>query len=374
MKKVRSIPTQEHARTLALGIQAPYNKTKNIDSYFDEFLHLIDTNEVTCEKTIFMKLRTIDNAYFLTSGKLQELKKICDDNNIEHVILSETLIPQQERNLNEILDCKIFDRTMLILEIFEKHAVTAEGKTQVQIAMLQHRRSRVSGKGLHMAQQSGVIGFKSGPGETAKERELRYIDQHILKYKRRLEAIDRARSTQRKKRFNAGVKQFCLIGYTNAGKSTLLNRLTKSNVLAQDKLFATLDTTTRELFVDSKKRGVISDTVGFIQQLPHKLINAFKSTLSELQYADLLLHVIDASNPNWHEHIDVVRETLDDLQVHKPMVYIFNKMDLLEKELASKEFYARLNQFGRYQPNVFISATDDDGVAQLIEFLSQNNI
>lgn len=373
MKKVRSISTQDNAKTLALGINAPYNKTKNIDSYFDEFVHLIETNEVECEKTIFMKLRSVDNAYFLTSGKLQELKEICDDNNIEHVIISETLSAQQERNLSEVLDCRIFDRTMLILEIFEKHAVTAEGKTQVQIAMLQHRRSRVSGKGLHMAQQSGVIGFRSGPGETAKERELRYIDQHILKYKHRLEAIDRARSTQRKKRLNAGVKQFCLIGYTNAGKSTLLNRLTKSDVLAQDKLFATLDTTTRELFVDSKKRGVISDTVGFIQQLPHKLIDAFKSTLLELQYADLLLHVIDASDPNWHEHIDVVRETLDDLQVKKPMLYIFNKMDLLENQLSPKDLYARLNQFGRYQPNVFVSATDDDGVDQLLDFLSQND-
>ena len=256
------------------------------------------------------------------------ISKICAlKMRFEQVIISEPLTTQQVRNLGNVLECDIIDRTELILEIFDESAHSAEGKTQVAIAKWQHLKSRVSGKGIHLSQQAGGIGIRAGAGETLKEKEIRHINQQIQRLKKELDRIQRARDTQRKRRHNNQVPQLCLIGYTNAGKSTLLNILTKSNVLAEDKLFATLDTTTRELFVNGEKKGVISDTVGFIQQLPHRLIEAFKSTLSELKYANLLLHVIDISDPNWQEHIEVVHKILDEIGIEKEMLYVFNKGD-----------------------------------------------
>jgi GTP-binding protein HflX len=279
-------------KVLLVGIHALYNKTTYIKSYFEEFINLVKSNGITYDEITYIKLRSIDAGTFITEGHLDDIKKICDEKNIDEVILSEPISPQQERNLHDYLHCRIFDRTQLILEIFEKSAHSAEGKAQINIAMLEYLKSRLAGKGIHLSQQSGVMGLRGGFGETAKEKERRHIDDHILKLKRQLEQLGKTRETQRKQRLKSKLPLFCLIGYTNTGKSTILNALTKSNVLAEDKLFATLDTTTRELFINSKKKGLISDTVGFIQLLPHHLIEAFKSTLSELKYADLLLQVV----------------------------------------------------------------------------------
>lgn len=354
--------TKTHSPTLIIGVEAPYNKTVNIDSYYQEFLNLVRTNGTEYDQAIFVKLREIDPGYFLTKGKLQEVKEIVDKHNITDIIISEPLSVQQERNLHDFLHCKIHDRTRLILEIFEKAAHTAEGKIQVAIAMLQFDKSRLAGQGIYLSQQAGQIGNR-GPGETLKERETRHIETAILKMRRQLESLEKARATQRKRRLNNQIPHIAIVGYTNAGKSTLLNALTKSNVLAEDKLFATLDTTTRELYIDSKKKGLISDTVGFIQQLPHQLIEAFKSTLSELQYADLLLHVIDISDPNWEAHIKVVLNILAELEVDKPMLYVFNKADRVSD-------FAQLEQsISRYQPHVIISAQSKEGLAPLTEFL-----
>jgi len=350
-------------KILLLGIHAPYNRTKDIDSYFEEFINLARSNGVPYNETMFIKLREIDAAYFLTKGKLDELKKFCDENNIEEVIISEALTAQQERNIDQFLHCRVFDRQQLILEIFEKSAHSAEGKAQVALAMFQHRKTRLAGKGIHMSQQKGGIGGR-GPGETAKEKETRHIENAMLKLKDNLKKIQHVRTTQRKQRLTSGIPHICIIGYTNAGKSTLLNTLTKSNVLAEDKLFATLDTTTRELFIDGKKKGLISDTVGFIQQLPHHLVEAFKSTLSELQYADLLLQVIDLSDGNWESHIQVVHEILDDLGVNKPMIYVFNKID---KVADINDFSGAL---GRYQPHVLVSAQSKEGLQPLTDVLA----
>ncbi len=353
-----------YPKTLLLGIHAPYNQTKNVDSYFEEFLNLAKTNHIKNFETHFLKLRDVDTAYFLTKGKLEEVKELCKKHDIEQVIISEMLSPQQERNLSDYFDCNVFDRTQLILEIFEKSAHSAEGKAQVGIAMLQYQKSRLAGKGIHFSQQGGVRGMRGGYGETAKEKERRHIESSMLKLKKILEQLQKTRETQRKKRITSGIPQVCIIGYTNAGKSTLLNALTKSNVLAEDRLFATLDTTTRELFIDNQKVGTISDTVGFIQQLPPHLIEAFKSTLSELQYADLLVHVVDISDQNWEDHIRVVHEILDELDVQKEMIYVFNKIDKV----------ADLDQFSgiirKYQPQVFISAQDKESVKPLREFLA----
>lgn len=354
--------TKTHSPTLIIGVDAPYNKTVNIDSYYQEFLALVRSNGTEYDQAIFVKLREIDPGYFLTKGKLQEVKEIVDKHHITDVIISEPLSVQQERNLNDFLHCKIHDRTRLILEIFEKSAHTAEGKLQVAIAMLQFDKSRLAGQGIYLSQQAGQIGNR-GPGETLKERETRHIETAILKMRRQLESLEKARATQRKRRITNQIPHIALVGYTNAGKSTILNALTKSNVLAEDKLFATLDTTTRELYVDGKKKGLISDTVGFIQQLPHQLIEAFKSTLSELQYADLLLHVIDIADPNWEAHIKVVLNILVELEVDKPMLFVFNKADRVA-DLAALE-----QSISRYQPHVIVSAQSKEGLAPLTEFL-----
>lgn len=356
--------TKTHPKTLIIGIEAPYNRTVNIDSYFQEFLSLVRTNQIEYDQSLFIKLREIDPGYFLTKGKLQEIKEVVDKHEIKELILSEPLTLQQERNLNDFLHCKIYDRTRLILEIFEKAAHTAEGKIQVAIAMLQFDKSRLAGQGIFLSQQAGVIGNR-GPGETLKERETRHIENAILKLKRNLETLEKARATQRKRRLTSQIPLICLVGYTNAGKSTILNALTKSNVLAEDKLFATLDTTTRELYLDGQKKGLISDTVGFIQQLPHQLIEAFKSTLSELQYADLLLHVIDAADPNWENHIKVVMAILHELKIDKPMLYVFNKTDKVADLESLKQ------QINRYEPHVIISAQSKTGLKSLQDFLKK---
>ena len=350
-------------KVLLLGIYAAYNKTTFVDSYFEEFINLVKTNGIVYDEVFFFKLRDIDSGTFISKGKLAEIAALCEKHNIDEVIVSEPLTPQQERNLSNYLHCKVFDRTHLILEIFEKAAISAEGKTQVEIAMLQHRKSRLAGKGIQMSQQSGVLGMRGGFGETLKEKERRHIEDTVLKLTRQLSKIDQIRETQRKKRLNQQIPLICLIGYTNAGKSTILNALTNSNVLAEDKLFATLDTTTRELYIGSQKKVLLSDTVGFIQLLPPQLINAFKSTLAELHYAQLLLHIIDIADPNWQHHTSIVMNILHELEVDKPMLYVFNKADKIEMTTSLQQ------QIEKYQPNVVISATNEETIKPLTNFL-----
>lgn len=363
MKREAQYNAADYPKTLLLGIHAPYNQSKYIDTYFEEFINLAKTNDVQNYETLFIKLRDIDTTFFLTKGKLSEIKEYCEKHEIEEIIVSEILSAQQERNMSDFLDCKVFDRTQLILEIFEKSAHSAEGKTQVGIAMLQYQKSRLAGKGIHMNQQAGIRGMRGGYGETAKEKERRHIENTELKLRRELVQLQKTRETQRKKRLSSGTRHICIIGYTNAGKSTILNALTNSDVLAEDRLFATLDTTTRELFLDKKKIGIISDTVGFIQQLPHSLIASFKSTLSELQYADLLLHVVDISDPNWESQINVVHDILEELEVQKDMLYVFNKID---KAHNINELSGALAQ---YRPHVLISALDKKSIQPLMDYI-----
>lgn len=367
MAKKEFYLTQEAPTSVLVAVDAPGNRTVYMDSYFEEFVNLAKTAGYPSENMIIIKLRDIDSGNFFSKGKLQEIKDMIQKVDAEKVIISERLSPMQTRNLEDFFECSVVDRTDLILDIFEKAALSSEGKTQVAIARLQHKKSRLAGKGVHLDQQTGVTGLRGGAGEKAKERERRHIENHILKMKRSLESIQNSRTVQRKQRLENKVPIICLIGYTNAGKSTILNALTKSDVLAEDKLFATLDTTTRALFVGGTQKGVISDTVGFIQQLPHHLIEAFKSTLSELQFADLLLHVIDASDPNWKSHIAIVHEILLSLGVEKKMLYVFNKIDkvhdLDELKIQAQEF----------QPHVFISAKKKENLKPLIAYLKEWN-
>jgi GTP-binding protein HflX len=361
------IPNQP-INTLLVGICAPYNMAKDPSPYYQEFVSLAQTNNLPTDHTLFFRLRTIDSAYFIGKGKLEDIQKYCQEHAIEQVVISEQLSNQQERNLADLLNCAVIDRTELILEIFEKAAHSAEGKLQVEIAAFKHRKSRLAGKGIHMSQQMGTVGFRSGPGETAKERETRYLENMILTMRKKLNRLEKVRETQRKQRVTNRIPLICLIGYTNAGKSTILNTLTKSAVLAEDKLFATLDTTTRELYINGLKKGLLSDTVGFIQNLPHQLIEAFKSTLAELQYADLLLHVIDISNADWENQIKVTLKTLHDIGVdNKPMLHVFNKADLLPEEALNHI------PFDQYKPHIIINATNKEGINPLVNFLAMWN-
>lgn len=367
MAKRESISTDFLKKTLLIGVQSPYNKTDDIQAYYEEFLNLASTYGVKDFVNINVKLRTIDPGHFFTKGKLAEIKAIFDEGNFDDIIISDMLSPQQERNLNDMFDCPIMDRTRLILAIFEKSATTSEGKLQVEIAKFEFAKTRVTGHGVHLDQQAGSIGVRSGPGETMKEATMRHLNHSILTLKKHLEKLEKARATQRKQRLNQQVPQICLVGYTNAGKSSILNALTNSNVLAKDQLFATLDTTTRQLVINGKKIGLLSDTVGFIQQLPHQLIESFKSTLAELSFASLLLVVIDISDNNWKSHIDVVLKTLDDIEIEKEILFVFNKTDKLTK----KELEKRLSEFGFFSPYVAVSCIKTNGLNSLKKYLEK---
>lgn len=364
MSTKKLIDTAAKSNVLTIGVQTPRNKTFEPESYYREFQNLVETSGATPKKEIRIKLRTIDNGYFFTKGKLAELIAACADKNFDEVILSEPLNLQQARNLKDALNTPIIDRTELILRIFEQGAQSAEGKLQVEMALLRHEKSRLAGQGIHLSQQAGQIGGK-GPGETAKEKALQHLERAINQTRKELEQLEKVRAVQRKRRLLNKTPQIAIVGYTNAGKSTLLNTLTNSDILAENKLFATLDTTTRELFIGGKKKGTISDTVGFIQNLPHSLIKAFKSTLSELQHADLLIHVVDLSDKNWRNHILVVTKTLEEIKADRiPTVIAFNKLDkaLLqekEKEQIKKEFPS----------SVFISAKNKASITPLVELL-----
>lgn len=370
MSPKKPVPTNQKTQNVLLfGVYSPKNRELAKEDYFEEFLSLVKTLGVEYDDTVFTKLRTIDKAYFLTKGKRQELLAICKEKEIDQVFISDILSPLQERNLEDFLGCTVYDRERLILEIFQNSAHTSEGKIQVEIAQLEYYKTRLSGKGAQLAQQAGHIGTR-GPGETEKELIKRHLTEKFRQARKRLDTLKKSRDVQRKKRLASSLPLICLVGYTNAGKSSIINLLTKSSVLAEDKLFATLDTTTRELFVDKKKKGLISDTVGFISQLPHHLIEAFKSTLDELNYADLLLHVVDVSNRSWKGQIDVVQNTLDELGVDcKEMLYIFNKTDqLTEEEL--EELKEKLEE---YHPHALTHATSKAGLSELIDFLKKHS-
>ncbi len=354
-------------KTAIVGIFGPHNRMRNPQYYYDEFVSLVNTFGEGYDESYFTKVRTIDNNHFFTKGKLEELTKFCIDNEIKQVIFSEPLSPVQERNLEDALCCPVMDRENLILNIFSNSAKTAEGKIQTEIAVIEFMRTRLVGKGKEFAQQSGFIGTR-GPGETYKEEIKRHFADKTRQARKKLEALQNARVVQRKQRLETNTPLISIIGYTNAGKSSLLNRLTKSDILAEDKLFATLDTTTRELFLDHKRKYLISDTVGFISNLPHNLIAAFKSTLDELTFAHLLLHVVDVSNPSWEDQIDVVNETLRDLGVStKPVMYVFNKMD----KLSSEEREALQERLAEYTPAVFIHTMSKEGSAPLLEAIKK---
>jgi len=320
-------PTPETA--IIVGVITPQSSRWDVRDHLNELEQLARTAGATVTDRVTQSLSSINPATFIGSGKVKEIKRLVKERGSDLVIFDDDLSPVQVRNIEQQIGCKLLDRSGLILDIFASRAQTAAAKTQVELAQLQYLRTRLTRRWTHLSRQEGGIGTK-GPGETQIETDRRLIDDRIAKLKEQLEKIDQQRVTQRKGRSSHTRVSF--VGYTNAGKSTLMNALSESDVLAENRLFATLDATTRSVTLGDSKEVLISDTVGFIRKLPHRLIESFKSTLDEVRESDVLVHVVDVTHPRFEDHMGIVSETLEELGAKdKPTLVVFNKIDALEK-------------------------------------------
>lgn len=308
-----------------IGVVLKLQDEQQAFEYLDELEFLARTYQLETLKIFTQKLERPDKATFIGKGKLQEVADYVKANNVDVVIFDDELSPSQQRNLEKVLGKKILDRTTLILEIFEQRAQTAHAKTQVQLAQYQYMLPRLTGMWTHLERQRGGTGTRGGAGEKEIETDRRIVRDKIALLKQRLKEIDKQMATQRKSR--GELIRVALVGYTNVGKSTIMNLLSKSEVLAENKLFATLDTTVRKVTIDNVY-FLLSDTVGFIRKLPTQLVESFKSTLDEVREADLLVHVVDISHKNFEDHYHVVNQTLHDIGAgDKPVLLVFNKID-----------------------------------------------
>lgn len=297
------------------------------EACLDELEELVRTAGAVAVARSVQKRERVHPGHYLGKGKIEELKMMVEAYGASGVVCDDELSPAQLKNLEKMLETKVMDRTIVILDIFAGRAISGEGKIQVELAQLKYRLSRLTGMGASMSRLGGGIGTR-GPGEKKLETDRRYIKERISELNSAAKEIQTHRELLRNQRGKKGNPVVSLVGYTNAGKSTLINKLTDAGVLAEDKLFATLDTTTRKVELPNGSEILLTDTVGFIQKLPHHLVQAFRATLEELKYADILLHVVDASNPNRQEQMQVVYKTLDDLGCEDtPVITIFNKMD-----------------------------------------------
>lgn len=311
-------------RAVLVGLITPEQDEERAKEYIEELAFLAETAGATSDKFFFQKLDHANPRTFVGAGKLQEIKSYIIENSIELVIFDDELTPTQLRNIEGELKVLVLDRTNLILDIFAKRAQTANAKTQVELAQLQYLLPRLTRMWTHLERQRGGIGMR-GPGETQIETDRRLILNKISLLKKNLQNIDKQMTTQRKNR--GKLIRVALVGYTNVGKSTIMNMLSKSDVFAENKLFATLDTTVRKVIVDNLP-FLLTDTVGFIRKLPHNLIESFKSTLDEVREADLLVHIVDISHPNFEEQLVVVNQTLKEIDpTEKPTILVFNKID-----------------------------------------------
>ncbi|MBE5945902.1 MAG: GTPase HflX [Lachnospiraceae bacterium] len=313
---------------------------EDIDVNLDELEELVKTAGAKVVGRLVQKKEHVDNVTYIGSGKTEELCELIHELGATGVVCDDELSPVQLKNLEEILDTKVMDRTMVILDIFAGRATTREGKIQVELAQLKYRSSRLIGMRNSLSRLGGGIGTR-GPGEKKLEIDRRIIKDRIAQLQRELEDVKQHRQIMRKQRMAGNLPIVSIVGYTNAGKSTLLNRLTDAGVLEEDKLFATLDPTSRNYKLMNGQEIILTDTVGFIRKLPHHLINAFRSTLEEAKYADIIIHLVDISNPQADNHILTVYETLDGLGVNdKPIITAFNKIDKVEEIPAIKDFRA----------------------------------
>ena len=351
--------TEERVILLAVSTE----DTAQAEDSLDELEELVATAGAVTVDRMIQNRENIHPGTYLGKGKIEEVKGRLWETGATGVVCDDELTPAQLRNLEEALDTKVMDRTMVILDIFASRANTREGKIQVELAQLKYRAARLVGLRSSLSRLGGGIGTR-GPGEKKLEMDRRLIHERIGQLKRELEDVKRHREIQRSRRGSSGIPVAAIVGYTNAGKSTLLNRLTGAGILAEDKLFATLDPTTRNLEMPDGQKLLLTDTVGFIRKLPHHLIEAFKSTLEEAKYSDIILHVVDCSNPQMDMHMLVVYDTLRQLEVKdKMMITVYNKLDRIAEPVRLKDMSAD------YQ--VRISAKNGDGLDTLMDTLSQ---
>ena len=349
--------TQTVEKVILIGVST--GDSDMMKESLDELEELADTAGAVTVGKVIQNLPQIQQGTYIGTGKIAEICNLIAETGATGVICDDELSPAQLKNLEEGLGTKVMDRTLLILDIFAARASTSEGKIQVELAQLKYRLARLVGLRSSLSRLGGGIGTR-GPGEKKLEMDRRLIKDRIAQLNRELAEVKRHREVIRSKRSREHVSVAAIVGYTNAGKSTLLNKLTGAGVLEEDKLFATLDPTTRMLELESGQEILMTDTVGFIRKLPHHLIEAFKSTLEEAKYADLILHVVDTANPQMDEQMYTVYETLTNLEVKdKPIITVFNKQDLAEEGLIIRDFHADYT--------VKISAKKGDGLSELLQ-------
>jgi GTP-binding protein HflX len=364
---------ENEERAVLVGLIHKDQTDQQVQEYLDELAFLAETAGAVAVKRFTQKLQHPDSRTFVGKGKLEEIKDYISGKNIRVVIFDDELSGAQINNIEKAIDAKTIDRSDLILDIFARRAKTAQAKAQVELAQYQYLLPRLRGMWKHLERLGGGIGTR-GPGETEIETDRRIVREKISLLKRKLAEIDKQSFTQRKDR--GEFIRVALVGYTNVGKSTVMNLLSKRNVFAENKLFATLDTTTSKIVFENTP-FLLSDTVGFIRKLPHHLVESFKSTLDEVREADILLHMVDISHPNYEDQMGVVNKTLQDLKAYdKPVITIFNKMDLYERytfdewlnEETKTEILNDLKERWQRETNgntVFISATEKKNIDQL---------
>ncbi len=345
----------------------------HFDAELDELSQLALTAGLKPVAKMTCKRKAPDAALFVGSGKADEIKFMAEQMGAKEVLFDQSLSPAQQRNLERHLGLPVNDRTLLILEIFGQRARSHDGKLQVELARLQYLSTRLVRRWSHLERQRGGIGTRGGPGETQIELDRRMINDAIKRTKDRLSKVKKQRSTQRRQRDRRNSFNVSLVGYTNAGKSTLFNALVKARAYAADQLFATLDTTTRQLYLGEAGRSAsVSDTVGFIRDLPHGLIDAFQATLQEAADADLLLHVVDASNPNYPEQMNEVKRVLREIGAEDvPQWLIFNKIDTIPPERQPLEMFDLYEVDGAPLKRLFVSAQSGQGVPMLRQMLAE---
>ena len=360
------------ARAILVGVQ--FGGSRGFDDTLDELALLAESAGDVAVARVIARRKSPDPALFVGTGKADEIKALVQAHQAEAVLFDQALSPAQQRNLERHLGVAVADRTMLILEIFGERAQSHEGKLQVELARLQYLATRLVRRWSHLERQRGGIGNRGGPGEAQLELDRRIIDERVKSVKQRLDKVKKQRSTQSRSRERNQTFRVSLVGYTNAGKSTLFNNLVKAQTYAADQLFATLDTTTRQFFLEDAVRSVsLSDTVGFIRELPHKLVEAFEATLREATDADLLLHVVDAASPALTEQMAQVQKVLLSIGAEQvPQILVFNKCDKLE---VSQRPRAMVDTYeidsGVGLPRIFISAVSGEGLPQLKELIAE---
>jgi len=350
-------------KVLLVGVQTNRGTRQQVEESLQELAALTDTAGAVVSDMVIQNLPRPQPRYYIGEGKVFEISQIVSEKGIDLIIFDEELSPSQQRNLEDTIGVRVIDRTCLILDIFARRARSREGKIQVELAQLNYLLPRLTGRGVMMSRLGGGIGTR-GPGETKLEMDRRRIKERISKLKRDLEVVRKTRELHRKKRETYHIPVISLVGYTNSGKSTLFNFITKSSVLAEDKLFATLDPTTRLVKLNGANKFFLIDTVGFIRKLPHQLVESFKATFEEILASDLLVNVVDVSSPSFEEHIRVVMNTLKEMNANNiPVITAFNKIDIVD----DVEYVNRVVE--SYGNSVIISAVTGIGVNRLIELI-----